>query len=123
MKRYRINDLPGPAEGHVFSGILGGAYINRGGLTFKAPGERTHTADGPDGSDRHVHDDCEAFVILQGKATMEIDGQAHALDAGDICLVEPGEDHHLISDLAEPCVSLWLHAGPERNDAQEESPQ
>ena len=27
-------------------------------------------------------------------------------------VIEPGEDHHLIADPDDPCINLWLHAGP-----------
>jgi len=111
MKRYRFSDLPSVSEGHVLSGVLPGRYLNQGGLGFKAPGERTHTNDGPDNADRHVHADAEAFVILQGKGAMEINGVKHSVTTGDVIIVEPGEDHHLISDVTDPCVNLWFHAG------------
>ncbi|MCD4825362.1 MAG: cupin domain-containing protein [Phycisphaerae bacterium] len=63
-------------------------------------------------------DDCEAFVILQGKAEMELNGKQYPLTTGDIFVVEPGEDHHLISDENDPCVNLWLHAGPQYHPDQ-----
>ncbi|MFP4381953.1 MAG: cupin domain-containing protein [Candidatus Sumerlaeia bacterium] len=113
MKRYRLKDLQDVTDGHFLKGILDGEYICMGGMGFKKPGVRTHTNDGPDGRDYHVHgDDCEAFVILQGKAQMELDGELIPLQTGDIMVIEPGEDHHLISDKNEPCINLWLHAGP-----------
>jgi hypothetical protein len=120
MRRYRLTDLQDVREGHFLQGLLDGTYLCEGGLGFKKPGERTHTADGPDGSDRHVHEDCEVFIILQGKAEMDIDGERHPLTTGDICIVEPGEDHHLIADPADPCVNVWLHAGEARHPLQRE---
>ncbi|NLF30767.1 MAG: cupin domain-containing protein [Planctomycetes bacterium] len=110
MKRCRLTDLT--ADGtHVLAAMLPGRCLTRGGLSFKAPGQRSHTSDGPGGSDRHVHDDCEAFVILQGRAVMEVDGRSYNLAAGDVVIIEPGEDHHLLADSEDPCVNLWLHAG------------
>jgi len=35
-----------------------------------------------------------------------------------VFIVEPGEDHHLISDGEDPCINLWLHAGPTRHPDQ-----
>ncbi|MBD3419739.1 MAG: cupin domain-containing protein [Chitinivibrionales bacterium] len=119
MQLFRIHDLPDIREGHFLSGILDEAYLCNGGLGFKKRGHRTHTADGAGGSDRHVHDDDEVFVILQGKAKMEINGKALQLTTGDICVVEAGEDHHLVSDVVDPCVNLWLHGGIARHPAQE----
>lgn len=119
MKRYRLSELADIREGHFLRDVLPGAYLCMGGMGFKPGGLRTHSHDGPDNSDKHVHaDDREAFVILQGKARMEIDGEYHDLVTGDICVIEPGEDHHLISDDEDPCVNLWLHAGEERHREQ-----
>ncbi|MFW6153754.1 MAG: cupin domain-containing protein [Planctomycetota bacterium] len=111
MKRCRLDDLTATDTSHVLADVLPGRYLNKGGLGFKAPGQRTHTADGPGGSDVHVHDDCEAFVILQGRAVMEVDGQSYDLAAGDVVIIESGEDHHLVADADDPCINLWLHAG------------
>jgi mannose-6-phosphate isomerase-like protein (cupin superfamily) len=122
MKRYRLKDLQDATEGHFLQGILPGDYLCMGGLGFKKAGERTHSHDGPGGSDRHVHaDDLEAFVLLQGKAVMELDGEKIPMRVGDIFVVEPGEDHHLVSDPADPCVNLWLHAGPQPHPNQKKS--
>ena len=117
MRRMLIEKLPDVAAGHFLTGVIGGAFL-RGGLSFKKPGVRTHTADGPDGADRHAHEDAEVFVILQGRAVMELDGERYPLRAGDVFVVEAGEDHHLVSDAEDPCVNLWLHAGPERHPDQ-----
>lgn len=120
MKRYRLSDLSDVRDGQAFQDVLHGEFLCMGGMGFKKPGERTHSNDGPDGRDSHVHeDDCEAFVILQGKAQMEVDGELHPLVTGDVIVIEPGEDHHLISDNEDPCVNLWLHAGSNRHPGQE----
>lgn len=120
MKRYRLTELPDNRDGHFLKGIIGGRFLCMGGMGFKKPGVRTHSNDGPGGTDRHVHDDdCEVFVILQGKARMELNGEMHPMTTGDVIVVEPGEDHHLISDDDDPCVNLWLHAGPQRHKDQQ----
>ncbi len=118
MKRYTLKDLNTDGVEHVLEGIVPGRYIAMGGLGFKAPNERTHSHDGPDGSDQHVHDDCEIFMLLGGKAEMEIDGEMHPMKAGDVIVVEPGEDHHLISDVDDPCVNVWMHCADHRNANQ-----
>lgn len=119
MKRMRLKDLPDPSSGHFLEGLAPGRYLCEGGLSFKPPGLRTHSHDGPGGSDLHVHDDCEVFIILQGRAQMELDGKLHQLTTGDVVVVEPGEDHHLISDAEDPCVNLWLQAGSRRHPDQQ----
>jgi mannose-6-phosphate isomerase-like protein (cupin superfamily) len=115
MKRYRLQNLADVREGHFLQGIVEGEFLRDGGLSFKRPGFRTHDHDGAGGSDTHVHTDCEVFVILQGKAVMEIEGVRHPLITGDVMVVEPGEDHHLLADPDDPCVNLWFHAGPGRH--------
>ena len=119
MKMLRLSDLPDNREGHFLQGVVPGDYLYLGGLGFKQPGFRTHTDDGPGGIDQHIHEDeCEVFIILQGKARMEVDGVEHPMTTGDICIVEAGEDHHLISDEDDPCVNIWLHAGNRRHPDQ-----
>ncbi len=118
MKRYRLNQLSDVRDGHFLKGILPGKFIREGTMGYKAPGFRTHTHDGPGGADLHVHEDAEVFVILQGKAVMELDGKRIPLVTGDVLVVEPGEDHHLVADKDDPCINLWLHAGPERSPEQ-----
>ena len=112
MKRYRLTELPDTHEGHILTGVISGRYINKGTMSYKPPGFRTH----PEGN--HVHDDEEIFVILQGKAQMEVDGELIPLEVGDVLVIEPGEEHYLISDEEDPCINLWFHAGPERHPDQ-----
>ena len=118
MKQMRLKDLPDTREGHILKGIVPGEYVCQGALAYKKPGERSHSFDGVDGSDRHVHEDCEVFIIVQGKAVMECAGSAYPLRVGDVFVVEPGEDHHLVADAEDPCVHLWLHAGDRRSVEQ-----
>lgn len=123
MRKMRLGDLDGKDRLHFLEGVIPGRYLAQGGLSFKKPGFRTHPAGCAcqhcDGQGRHVHADYEVFIILQGKARMEVDGIAHPLATGDVIICEPGEDHHLISDENEPCVNLWLHAGDKRHPDQD----
>jgi mannose-6-phosphate isomerase-like protein (cupin superfamily) len=120
MKKLRLTDLACGGNGHILNGIIPGRHLSRGGLSFKQPGERSHdrgcACPSCDGQGRHVHTgDSEVFILLEGKARMEIDGQPHKLAVGDVIVCEPGEDHHLVSDEHEPCVIIWLHAGESRH--------
>lgn len=114
MQILNMQQLPLGKE-HILSGLIPGAYLSQGGLNFKQPGDRSHDVDCPckacDGQGRHVHeDDSEVFIILQGKARIEVEGKSYDLRAGDVVICEPGEDHHLVSDEQEPCVNIYLHA-------------
>jgi len=124
MKRLRLTDLDCEGNRHLLKNVVGGAYLSEGGLSFKKPGQRTHdrgcACPACDGNGRHVHSDhSEVFIILQGKARMEIDGESHAMTTGDVIVCEPGEDHHLVADEKDPCVNLWLHTSDSRHKDQE----
>ncbi len=44
--------------------------------------------------DPHVHDEMfEVYLIARGSSTAVVDGEAVALAAGDVLVVEPGERH------------------------------
>jgi len=123
MKRYSLHDLP-LGKRHILSGLLPGEYLVSGGLGFKGSGHRSHDVGcqcgSCDGKGRHVHqNDSEVFIILQGKARMEVDGKFHDLVAGDVVICEPGEDHHLVSDMKDPCVNIYLHAGNQPHPKQQ----
>ncbi len=113
MKRLRLTQLPDVNEGHILKSVLPGQFLYRGGLSFLEPGQRSHSNDGPDGRDYHVHDDCEAFVILEGQGSIEVNKALYPIGVGDIIIIEPGEDHHLISGGQTHLVTLWCHAGPD----------
>lgn len=113
MRRYRLTELPDIREGHILSGIIPGKYIYKGTMGYKAPGQVTHAEE-----EVHVHDDEEVFIIVQGKAIMDMGEEKVPLIVGDVLIVEPGENHHLIADEEDPCINIWFHAGPERNPIQ-----
>jgi len=123
MKRLKLAELNYMGGGHVLQGVVPGKYLSQGGMSFKKPGQRSHDTGcacaSCNGSGRHVHaNDCEVFILLQGRARMEIDGVAHDMAAGDVVVCEPGEDHHLVADGNDPCVNLWLHASDVRHPEQ-----
>lgn len=106
MKRLSITDLTGHGSGPVLSGAVPGFHIERGGITRYEAGGRSH----PEG--RHVHTVPEVFLILQGTGIIEVDGVASPFQAGDVFLVEAGEDHHLVSHGELPLLSAWMHLTP-----------
>jgi hypothetical protein len=112
MKRLKISDLGSDGPQHVVHKLVPGAYIDHGGLSFHAVGFRTH----PEG--QHVHDNEEIFCILQGQGEIEIDGRREPLHAGEVLIIEPGEEHHIVGDPAYPIINLWFHCGDEPHPAQ-----
>lgn len=106
MKRYRLSDLADDSlEPHVFASLVPGRRIYKGGLAFHTPGSISHDEDRP-----HVEVDYEIFCLLQGEGWIEIEGIREPARAGDVLVIEPGEDHHLISSDHNPFLNLWLHA-------------
>ncbi len=113
MKIFPIQNLS-YGKRHILSDIIPGEFLSQAGLGFKSPKQRSHDigcdCDACDGKGVHIHEkDHEVFIILHGKAKMEIDGKGYDLCAGDVVVCEPGEDHHLVSDPNDPCVNVFLH--------------
>jgi mannose-6-phosphate isomerase-like protein (cupin superfamily) len=106
MRKLRLTDLTLGAEGPVLAAAVPGFQLERGGITRYEAGTRSH----PEG--HHVHTVPEAFLILQGSGVIEVDGMATAFQAGDVFVVEPGEDHHLVSQGVLPLLSAWMHLTP-----------
>jgi mannose-6-phosphate isomerase-like protein (cupin superfamily) len=106
MRKLSLADLTSRAEGPVLGAAVPGFHIERGGITRYEQGQRSH----PEG--HHVHTVPEAFCILQGTGVIEIDGVATPFQAGDVFVVEPGEDHHLICQGDLPLLSAWMHLQP-----------
>ena len=104
MKRYRFADLGSAGAEHVASRLVPGKRIAAGGLSFHAPGGRTH----PEGTHRHDHD--EVFCLVQGKGTLWIDGKTEPVHAGDVIVVEPGEEHYIYADDETPTINCWFRA-------------
>lgn len=113
MTLYHLRDLPLVREGHIFGGVADGKFISAGAMLYQPPGRIAH-ADEP----RHIHDSEEVFVILQGKAVVHFDKRDVPLAAGEVMVVEPGENHHLKADRDDPPVMLYLHFGPKRHPDQ-----
>ena len=112
MKRFKLSDLGSDGPQHVAHKLAPGVFIDHGGLSFHPVGWRTH----PEG--QHMHDNEEIFCILQGQGEIEIDGRREPVHAGDVLVIEPGEDHHLVGDPAHPIINCWFHCADEPHLAQ-----
>lgn len=110
MRKLSVTDLPDGGTPATLAAIgAGWGPVHRGGISrYDAPGHRTHDEPG-----RHVHDVPEVFTIVQGSGSLELDGAVVTrFAAGDMLIIEPGEDHHLVSDGAVPLVFTWMHLSP-----------
>ncbi|WP_223167285.1 cupin domain-containing protein [Nonomuraea sp. SYSU D8015] len=122
MRRSTLADMGGGVS-------LPGFRVASGGVSTLPPGQVSHA------SGRHTHPDPEIFLILSGTGKIHIDGEVserptpgpesgslrdqrgpserhHEYDfaAGDVLIVEAGEDHHL--EAVSEVVTVWLHLEP-----------
>lgn len=100
MKKFTVADLR-PVDGRLIPEVLGDAKVKSGGVYVFKPGETAH----PEA--RHVHDVDEVFIFVQGKGVIPIDGVDYPIEAGDVVVVNKGEDHHTRSSVEDPLVSAW----------------
>jgi mannose-6-phosphate isomerase-like protein (cupin superfamily) len=110
MRKLTLADLPDGGTPATLAAIgAGWGPVVSGGISrYDGVGHRTHAE-----SDHHTHQVPEIFTIVQGSGVLELDGERGAsFTAGDILVIEPGEDHHLISDGAVPLVFTWMHLAP-----------
>jgi quercetin dioxygenase-like cupin family protein len=112
MRRYTFADLGSDGPEHVANRLIPGKRIAAGGLSFHAPGGRTHA----EGEHRHDHE--EVFCIVQGKGFVEIDGRREPIHAGDVIVVEPGEEHYIHADQETPTINCWFRADDAGNPKQ-----
>jgi mannose-6-phosphate isomerase-like protein (cupin superfamily) len=106
MRQLTITDLTGGGTGPVLSKAVPGFHLERGGITRYEAGARSH----PEG--HHVHTVPEVFLILQGSGVIEVDGVPTPFQAGDVFVIDAGEDHHLVSQGELPLLSAWMHLTP-----------
>jgi mannose-6-phosphate isomerase-like protein (cupin superfamily) len=107
VKKLSLADLtPSGGDAPVLASAVPGYHLERGGITRYEAGTRSH----PEG--HHIHTVPEVFLILQGSGVIEIDGVGTPFRAGDVFVVEPGEDHHLVSRGTLPLLSAWMHLIP-----------
>jgi mannose-6-phosphate isomerase-like protein (cupin superfamily) len=100
MKKLRITDV-NPSASRLLPDLLGDSIVTGGGLYIFKPGETAH----PEAV--HVHEVNEVFIFVQGKGVIPINGVDHPVQAGDIVIVEAGEDHHTRSSENDPLVAAW----------------
>jgi AraC-like DNA-binding protein len=55
----------------------------------------------------HWHEYYEVFVVLRGKVTIIIDGEAREVREGDIVLLDPGRIHSFPSSDPETCIRFF----------------
>lgn len=100
MKKLTVGELM-PRDSRLMPDFLGDATVKGGGVYVFQPGETAH----PEA--RHVHEVNEVFIFVQGSGVIPIDGIDYKVQAGDVVIVEAGEDHHTRSSVDDPLVAAW----------------
>jgi mannose-6-phosphate isomerase-like protein (cupin superfamily) len=101
MMKLHITELQ-PNGSYLLPVLLGDSKItSANGIHIFKPGETPHP------EPRHAHNVHEVFIFLQGKGVLPVDGVDIPVQAGDVVLVGPGEDHHTRSSVDEPLVAAW----------------
>jgi len=90
---------------------LVGAAAALGGASAHSVAEISIRPGGSSASHRHRRSE-ETYYILRGEGRLVIDGQSHALRAGDACLIEPGERHRIVNETEDELVFLAVSAPP-----------
>lgn len=75
-------------DSHLFCGHWNGSPIEIGeGRLTAVPGSEV----------LHSHPYHEYYVVLEGKAELEVDGRQLSMKAGTVVMIEPGEFHRVVS--------------------------
>lgn len=87
--------------------VLAGTERSQAAAMTLAPGRSTG---GPD--NRHATSDQWLYVV-SGEGRAILDGEEHALNAGDLLLIEAGEAHEISNTGDHPLETLNIYAPPE----------
>lgn len=101
MRKYHFSDLRKGID-LLKATSLEDHVMVRGGVHVYRPKEISHEGEW------HVHDHPEIFLGLSGRAKLRVNNVDHNFEAGDIIVIEEGEEHHVIADEKEPIVLVWL---------------
>ena len=101
MKKIKIFQL-NPCTKGLLEGHLDFSKFSNGGVMFYKPGELSFP------NVVHVHEVEEVFLYFQGKGNVIIDNVEYPVQAGDVVIVEAGEEHHTRSSTEDPLVVVWL---------------
>lgn len=73
-------------------------------ISTVGPGERSHPP--------HRHGGYEAFYMLEGEGTLELDGETYVLKAGEAAVFDPQKLHGLVNHSHAPMRYLVVLANP-----------
>jgi len=100
---FSIKHLSDRGEPHqtLFEGLKDSVGIESGRVTMTSgkKGERHNT---------EIYE--EVLLILEGKGSVEIDGERHALTKGDVVYIPPHQIHQMMSDRGAELEYLYVAA-------------
>jgi mannose-6-phosphate isomerase-like protein (cupin superfamily) len=102
-----IRSQDAPRFGHDGVDVTGLASPSRGCATVSAWRVVLHPGAA---SPEHELTSDEAFVALRGSARVQLDGEAHAIAAGDCLIVAPSRRFTIRNDGAEPFEAVCCMA-------------
>ena len=59
----------------------------------------------------HFHDAEEFWFVIEGKARVMTDGEAHIVAKGDVVCTQMGEEHAILEVLEAPYTQVWITCG------------
>lgn len=101
LRKYHLSDIKRDLD-LLRATSLENYIIVRGGVHVYKPREISHKGE------YHVHDHPEIFIALSGRAELRVNEVSHEFKAGDIVVIEEGEEHHVIADEHDPITLVWL---------------
>ena len=101
MQHVDLSDRTG------FFEVVAGTDRSQAASMVLGPGRSTG---GP--TNRHERSDQWLYVV-SGEGTAVVEGQEHALTAGDLVVIEPGETHEIRNPGDEDLVTVNVYAPPE----------
>lgn len=87
--------------------VVAGTDRSQAATMVLDPGEST-------GGPNNHHEDSDQWLYVQsGAGVAVVDGEERELGAGELVLIEPGENHEIRNDGDEPLVTVNVYAPPE----------
>ena len=66
---------------------------------------------------RHLHQHVrQLYFVLEGTASVDLDGKLHTLAAGEAIVIEPPLPHQMRNDSSAPLEFLVISSAPPRDD-------
>ncbi|MFC1653865.1 cupin domain-containing protein [Patescibacteria group bacterium] len=107
MKHINISDLPDIPTSHN-KNMLKKVIAKRGDIPHMPQIGRVTIKSG-DVAENHSHPDMyEVFYIEKGQGNLKLDGKDKTFKAGEVLIIEPGEEHEFSNNSKEDVVMYYF---------------